>query len=343
VVTAIAKDIYRIEVPLPIPVVGSMNCYVIADRERPLVVDPGMAHEMCLDAVTAGLAEIGIDPRESDYFMTHHHLDHFGLVSRLMGDESVIYINPLEALMVEKIASRRILDDATRFLEEIGFPEKGPVKVIAEMLGDEYRARNPWPFRYVDEGDVIEKAGRCFTCIVTAGHSIAHTCLYEPDGKILISGDEVSPVVTFISPEGDPLGNHLSSLSRLRLLDVDVVLPGHRSPFKQCRDTIDQLKTHHEEKVRAVLAVFRESDGTAYEVAARLHCDSAGPDSWEKVALILKFIAARDCLACIRHLVIEGRIAWEDESMRCDLFHRRLSRCGSLALSEIHRKARRNE
>jgi glyoxylase-like metal-dependent hydrolase (beta-lactamase superfamily II) len=307
-VTDIAKDVYWIEVPLPIPVVGSMNCYVVTDRSRPLVIDPGMAHEMCLEAVTTGLAEIGVDPKKSDYFMTHHHLDHFGLVSQLMGDDSVIYIHPLEAAMVEKIASKTILDDATRLLKTIGFPEKDPIKVIAEILGDEYGARNPWPFIYLDEGDIIETVGRSFVCIMTGGHSVAHTCLYEPDDKILISGDEISPVVTFVSAEGDPLGCHLKSLDRLQLLGVDLVLPGHRSPFKGYKDTIAQLKDYHGEKAKAVLAVLLEKDGTAYEVAARLHRDSAGPASWEELPLILKFIAARDCSACMRHLEIEGQI-----------------------------------
>jgi hypothetical protein len=36
-IAEVMKDIYRIEVPLPIPEVGSMNCYLLADRNRSLV------------------------------------------------------------------------------------------------------------------------------------------------------------------------------------------------------------------------------------------------------------------------------------------------------------------
>lgn len=301
-VTRITEGIYGIEIPLPITVVGSMNCYVLADRERPLIIDPGMADDMCLEALRSGLAEIGIDPEKSDYFMTHHHLDHFGLISQVMGDKSTIYINRAEARFIEEIASWSIIPDTIRFLEALDFPEKDPMKVIHEMLGDEYRARSPWPFRYVEEDDIIDKAGHRFRCIVTAGHSIAHTCLYEPDDKILISGDEISPVVTFISLEADLLGNHLRSLDLLRQMDVNLVLPGHRSTIENCKETIDQLKRHHREKAEIIRAALSKNrDSSVYEVARLLHHDSLGVQSWESLPLVLQFIETRDCFAYMRH------------------------------------------
>jgi glyoxylase-like metal-dependent hydrolase (beta-lactamase superfamily II) len=189
----VVENVYRIIVPLPIPVVGSMNCYVIADHDRNLIVDPGMAHELCFDAVKAAVNELGLDLDKTDYFMTHHHLDHFGLVSRIMADRSVINIHRVEAGLIERIASRAILADLTHLLRVMGFPEEDPEKVLSELLGEEYRARNPWPFRYVDEGDTIEKGGMRFQCLVTPGHSVAHVCLYEGDLGILLSGDAVSP------------------------------------------------------------------------------------------------------------------------------------------------------
>ena len=185
----ILQGIYRIKFPLPIPVVGSMNCYVLTDRERSLVVDPGMAHEMCFRAVVTGLEEIGINPERTDFLVTHHHLDHFGLVGRVMKEGSKIYISPAEAQIVEMIASRAILPILSRFLRLMGFPVEDPEQVLSELLGEEYRALNPWPFRHVDDGSVIDKGGRAFRCVLTPGHSPGHICLYEPVSKILISGD----------------------------------------------------------------------------------------------------------------------------------------------------------
>jgi hypothetical protein len=54
----VMEGIYRIEVPLPIPVVGSVNCCIIADRDRNLIVVPGMAHNVCFDAMQAAVDEL---------------------------------------------------------------------------------------------------------------------------------------------------------------------------------------------------------------------------------------------------------------------------------------------
>ena len=133
----VAVQIYRIEVPIPIPFLDSMNAYVAIGPERSLIVDPGMARPGCMEALDAGLRQLGVDPKDADYFMTHHHGDHFGLVSRLLGDRSKIYINRLEAALIERIGSGKIVRDVADFLALTGFPERNVDKVMPPWAGDE--------------------------------------------------------------------------------------------------------------------------------------------------------------------------------------------------------------
>jgi glyoxylase-like metal-dependent hydrolase (beta-lactamase superfamily II) len=304
----LAPNIFRIVVPLPIPVISSMNAYVITDPARHLIVDPGMAHTLCFDAMQMAVRELSLDLGRTDFFMTHHHMDHFGLVSWLMAEGSVIYINGVEASSIERIASQEILEDMTFILQRIGFPEKDPMKVASELLGDEYRARSPWPFRHVFEGDLIERGGHIFTCIVTPGHTMAHTCLWEAHCKILFSGDAISPVVQFLSDRDNPLQNHLESLDRLRRMDIDVILPGHDAVFRDHRGKIDQLKALHVRKTQASLAILADGEKTAFDVASCLHQHTKGLDPWETLSPILKFISARDSLAHLRYLENIGKV-----------------------------------
>lgn len=304
----LAPNIFRIVVPLPIPVISSMNAYVIIDPDRHLIVDPGMAHTLCFDAMQTAIRELGLDLGRTDFFMTHHHVDHFGLVSWLMAGGSAIYINGLEAAYIERIAAQEILEDVRCILERIGFPEKNPVKVVSELLGDEYRVRAPWPFRHVSEGDLIERGGHSFMCIVTPGHSMAHTCLWEARHKILLSGDAISPVLQFLSDRENPLVNHLESLDRLHRMDIDLVLPGHDAVFRDHRERIDQLKAQHMRKAQAILAALAEGAKNAFDVAIRLQQRMIGSDSWTTLPLVFKFFSARDSFAHLRYLEETGKV-----------------------------------
>jgi glyoxylase-like metal-dependent hydrolase (beta-lactamase superfamily II) len=306
----VAENIFRIVVPLPIPTVGSMNSYVITDEARNLIVDPGMDHPLCFDAMREAVEELGLDLGRTDFFITHHHLDHFGLVSRLMTDGSAIFISRAEADFIARIASWAVLADVAHFLEVMGFPETDPMKVVSVLLGDEYRARASWPFRYVAEGDLIEKGGCRFRCLVTPGHSIAHTCLYEPDRKILITGDEISPVVQFVSWEMNPLADHLQSLDRLRRMNVDLVLPGHGSVFRDHKKRIDQLKVHYGERSEACHAALADGGKDAYEVAVYLQ-QMLNLDPWDSLHQVQKFFFTRHALAHLRSLEAEGRVRKE--------------------------------
>ena len=55
-VEALAKDLFRIKVPLPDTPLKYLNAYVVRSPERSLVIDTGLNHDACLDALRAGFA-----------------------------------------------------------------------------------------------------------------------------------------------------------------------------------------------------------------------------------------------------------------------------------------------
>jgi glyoxylase-like metal-dependent hydrolase (beta-lactamase superfamily II) len=313
-------------VPLPLPKVVSMNSYVITDPGRNLIVDPGLAHALCFEAMQVAINKLGIDLRRTDFFMTHHHQDHFGLVSQFITDGSIIYINRLEADLVERIASGSALIDLAHLLETMGFPEKGPVEFMPELAGEVYRARQFWPFRYVEEGDVIEYGGYHFTCVVTPGHTMAHTCLYEPDRKILLAGDTISPVLQFYANRENPLADSLTSLDRLCQMHIDLVLPGHYSTFKNCRKRINKLKAHYEEKLKIVIAALTNSGENSYQVAAKICQSTSDKESWDGLPALQKFFFARDCFAHLKYLERKGRVREQVQNQRIRYFQETLDR-----------------
>jgi glyoxylase-like metal-dependent hydrolase (beta-lactamase superfamily II) len=315
----VSANIYRIEIPLPQFALGSMNCYIIHDTDRHLIIDPGYAHFHCFEAMNIALRKLGIDREHTDFFVTHHHPDHFSLVSQFLSRQSMLYINRFEADLVEQTASGSVLTNLVRLFEAIGFPEKDPVKLLPEFAGEAYR-RKQWPFCYIQEGDIIESGDYRLRCIVTPGHSLAHTCLYEPDRKILFSGDAISPVLTLYSTRSNPLKDYLKSLHRFSQMNIDLVLPGHHSIFKDCAKKISQLNRHFEKKLEAVLIALADNGKDSYQVATTIWQGTAGRQGWDTVPALQKFFSTRDCFVHLRYLEVEGRVRQDLQGQRIVYF-----------------------
>jgi glyoxylase-like metal-dependent hydrolase (beta-lactamase superfamily II) len=65
-----------------------------------------------------------------------------------------------------------------------------------------------------------------------AGHTLSHTCLYEPEASILVAGDhiliDITPNIPCWSEIQNPLKSYLASLDLVHDFEVDLALPGHR-------------------------------------------------------------------------------------------------------------------
>jgi glyoxylase-like metal-dependent hydrolase (beta-lactamase superfamily II) len=316
----VAQNIYRVRIPLTVPLLDSMNSYVIKDPERNLIVDTGMSQSLCHEAMNAALTEIGVDLERTDFFMTHHHGDHFGLVGRLLADNATIYINPVEADLIERIGSGAIIADVAHFLEITGFPETDIQKVIPSRAGMEYRARPSWPFRFINEGDTFDKGGHQFRCITTPGHSAGHTCLYDERNRVLLSGDHllrnITPAIQLRSDNENPLADYARSLDKLRDLEVDLVLPGHGSTFRNCRARIEQIKKHHEQRAGEVLSALAAGSKDTYEVASLIPWSIVDFEGWEGVPLLQKFFATGEAFSHLKYLEEEGKAKKEIRDKR---------------------------
>jgi glyoxylase-like metal-dependent hydrolase (beta-lactamase superfamily II) len=307
----IVSDFYRIEIPLPEVFLKSINSYVIRDKERNLIIDTGMHDDECYNAMQEALRQLDIDLNKTDFFMTHSHGDHLGLVPRLIHNGSVVYIDEMEANVISRIVSGDIFSDIRDLLLLSGFPEKDPEKILPPHIGREFKSREALPYRFIKETDTIERGGFHFTCVSTPGHSRGHMCLYEPHKKILIAGDhllgDITPGIQGRVGNQNPLKQYLSSLDKVYALDIDLVLPGHRTSFGNHRARIKELKEHHRQRNDEALSILREGSRTIYQTASRMTWN-VDFDSWDSFPVVQSFFATGETFAHLQYLEDIGAI-----------------------------------
>jgi hydroxyacylglutathione hydrolase len=169
------------------------NIFVVG-RERATVVDTGVGNAM--NPVWPQLSELGIGPPGVDkVVITHAHHDHaMGVFLILDRADPKVYVHEEDA---RYIASR--------------------------LGGNLVRVR---------EGDVIETELWPLSVYWTPGHTSGSMSLYNPEHRILFSGDTVFPDGYYGRYDGES-GSYeamVESLRKLDELDVEYLLPGHGSP-----------------------------------------------------------------------------------------------------------------
>jgi glyoxylase-like metal-dependent hydrolase (beta-lactamase superfamily II) len=307
----IFPNLFREEIPLPQNPLRAINSYVIRGDGRFLMIDTGMNRPECLQAMEAYIKEVGVDLNRTDFFITHLHADHLGLVSELAQPSSKVYFNHPDSEVINDAHHWEEMADIARLN---GFPESDILTAISRHPGKRYHARRPLPLTLLKEGDKIEIAGYSFICIETPGHTRGHLCLYEPAKKIFFSGDHIletiTPNIALWSEGDDPLKNYLQSLDKVSKYDVAHVLPGHRQLFSHHRRRIEELKKHHEIRNEEILSILKRGKRTAYKVASEMSWD-IDCDRWEEFPLPQQWFAGGEALAHLQYLQGGGRVKRE--------------------------------
>lgn len=307
----ILPNLLRVEIPLPDNPLRIINSYIITSQKRNLVIDTGFDRKECLEAMMQALHRLDVDLGRTDFFVTHLHADHIGLIPRLLSKTSNIYFNKIDQEIFEMQNWRVRLQLAVRN----GFPEKTLAGAADARRG--YYNNFDWINRakHTPEDALIRVGEYRFRCLSTPGHMRGHTCLVEDRKKILIAGDhilkDITPIIQAWINESNPLKAYLSSLEKIRQLDVDRVLPGHGELFTNCMERISELKEHHRERAEEILSVLSNGPKSAFQVAAGMKWNIEG--SWEQFPMEQKWFATGEAIAHLKYLEEEGMIIREEE------------------------------
>jgi glyoxylase-like metal-dependent hydrolase (beta-lactamase superfamily II) len=211
--------------------------------------------------------------------VTHMHPDHMGLshwLTERWGVRLWISATDYQAARLASTASTSFGGEGTaHFMASHGLtdPESQAKIKARKNYYSGMVPQVPNTFRRIFDGTVIPINGREWVCHVGYGHAPEHMALHCPEIGTLISGDMVLPrISTNVSvhenePESNPLRLYLDSITRMKTLPADtLVLPSHGRPFKGLHTRVDQLVTHHDERLADVMTACTEAPQCAADL-----------------------------------------------------------------------------
>lgn len=337
----IIPGIHQIKLPIPsLPsgekstgVLFSINIYLIEGEAGWVLVDTGMDIPLFLDMIVRELQHIGISFRHiTKLVITHAHVDHFGLAYKLRKMSGAkVYLHQFETLCISEkgFKAQKIIKTMTEWLKKNGYPQKEIVTIqrLPSEKATYISFAYPDTFCYFIEvaspdiiltGNELIKAGNFnFEVLWTPGHAPGHICLYERARKIFLSGDHILPQITpaiALSPYSmpNPLGDYIRSLSRLKDLDVEFILPGHGDCNIDFQQRINELIQHHNERMEEILEALKETSKTVYEVSSDLTwMPGQGGIPWDRLDPWAHRLAFTETLAHLRLLEEKGQVKRE--------------------------------
>jgi glyoxylase-like metal-dependent hydrolase (beta-lactamase superfamily II) len=227
--------------------------------------EAGSLHQLerALDQVNLRLEQVRL------LASTHAHSDHWGQAAPICeraGCEFWMHPNHAHAISDPERRLERRLEVA----RQSGVPEQA-LRSYAERARDVPSgiARVIEPDRALVPGVEIETDLGTWTVHETPGHAPSHVCLYQPERRLLISGDHLLGRVSLYFDFGwtpDPVGEFLHSLGVVEVLDTRLCLAGHGRPFTDVPGHIDANRRLVDERLSAVQAAVADGPRTAVEL-----------------------------------------------------------------------------
>lgn len=306
----VIAGVHQLKVPIPNNPVGYVLPYLFEIAGGYAIIDPGWNAEESFESLRSQLAELGVSPADlRQIIVTHVHPDHYGMAGRLRelsGAEVLVHEQDMEIAEWRARYGPEVIDG---WFRRHGVP-------AAAGVASWMRAGRPAGFdgvvpdRRMRDGEALKLGRLELRVIWTPGHSPGHACFYAEDQQLLFTGDHVLPTISpnvslWPGSEGDPLGDYIRSLQRLRGLRVRKVLPAHEYSFDDLEKRLDELEHHHDGRLQEMIDAVAAGANTAYDIARRIrwtigHFDSFDPGT--------RRAAVSETLAHLRFLVGEGRL-----------------------------------
>jgi glyoxylase-like metal-dependent hydrolase (beta-lactamase superfamily II) len=142
----------------------------------------------------------------------------------------------------------------------------------------------------------------------TPGHAPSHVCLFQPERRLLISGDHLLGRISIFYDYGwtpDPAGEFLHSLDVVDALDARLCLSGHGKPFVDVHGHIEGNRKLIAERIDGVLRALADAPKTVVEAVPIVYGEplTAANGNW-RLSEVLSYLG---------HLEAAGQVVHEPD------------------------------
>ncbi|WP_338448746.1 MBL fold metallo-hydrolase [Niallia oryzisoli] len=260
--------IQRIKIDLPFKL-DHIYCFLAKGEEGWKILDTGLHNEKAIETWRPHLTGKNI----TDIIISHCHPDHIGYAGQLQKEtNALVWMSETDAVLSPLLWS----DDSSKILHQRYISCGVDHKTINKLssLTDPLVFPLPKVSGYLKDGDTIMFGNYPYEVIETPGHTDGLFVLYNKEKKVLLSTDHILPKITpniSLRSTGDsnPLESYFQSLSKMRSLDVEYVIPSHGEPFSQFHQRVEELEKHHHERLEFILTLL-DQPKTAFQVCEQL-------------------------------------------------------------------------
>jgi glyoxylase-like metal-dependent hydrolase (beta-lactamase superfamily II) len=303
--------VWRLRLPLPFPGVPHCNAWAVASGHGVVLFDCGMhepgslAHlERAMDQVNLRLEHVRL------LVCTHAHVDHYGQAATVVeraGCELWMHPDHQHATRAE-LDPEAVLQQRIEIARSAGVPTE-PLERWSRARREEPSgiAGPIEPHRPLLPGVEVRSDLGAWLVIETPGHAPSHVCLFQPERRLLISGDHLLGRISLYYDYGwspDPVGEFLHSLDAVEAFGPRLCLPGHGRTFADVGAHIEGNRALVSERLERLLGALRaNAPTTAFEAVPAVHGSEPTPATtgwW-----------LQETLCYLRHLEVTGRAAVE--------------------------------
>jgi glyoxylase-like metal-dependent hydrolase (beta-lactamase superfamily II) len=277
----VLPGVYRLRLPLPWPGVPHCNAWAVSAGDGFVLFDTGMQQPGSLAHLERALAMCNLKLEDTRLVVcTHAHSDHCGQAATIVEKVGCeLWMHPSHELMTRMVEDPdAVLARRLEVARQSGVPVEPLRRYAAERDTSEPGIAGPIePDRDLLNGVTVATDLGEWVVYETPGHSPSHVCLFQPERRLLISGDHLLGRISLYFEFGyspDPVGEFLSSLDVVERLGARLCLAGHGRTFTDVHAHIAGNRDLVQEQLERVISAVGDGQPTAFDVVTAMHGDA---------------------------------------------------------------------
>ncbi len=234
--TQLRSGIWQISLPF-LGEPGIIGSYLLNGGDEIALIDPGPGS--MLEAQLAAIRASGLEPANVTHIvLTHIHLDHAGMTG------SLLHHMPKATVYVHSKGAPHLLDTS----KVVASAER----IYGDRMKELWGAIESVPqerLKVIEDGDVLNIAGRRLEVHYTPGHAVHHVIFFDVHSGELFAGDTAGvrlQGIDYVRPPTPPPDLDIeawsSSIDKIKKLRPDVLYIAHFGPTKDVTSHLERLR-----------------------------------------------------------------------------------------------------